>query len=101
MDAHGRWEAVLDELAGQLAAQRRSLAAGHPEEIIAYAPPPRLGPLPDDLRRRFEALRSEALAVEAEVTRRRDALGRQLAAMPRRRGKDAKSSPACFIDVSA
>ena len=74
------------QLAGQLAAQRRSLAAGHPEEIIAYVPPRRVsGPLPDDLRRRFEALRSEALAVEAEVTKRRDA--------------SAGGWPRCRVDV--
>jgi hypothetical protein len=101
MDEHGQWEAALAALAGQLAAQRHSLAAGHPEEIVAWSAPPGLGPLPDDLRRRFEELRSEALVLEAELTGRRDALGQRLAAMPRRRGKDAKSSPACFIDMSA
>jgi len=101
MHEHGRWEAALDELAEHLAAQRRSLAAGHPEELTAYSPPPRMGPVPDHLRHRLELLRAESSAVEAEVARLRDELARRLAALPRRRGKGANPTTACYIDVSA
>jgi len=95
------WEAALEGLADHLAAQRRSLAAGHPEEVTAYVPPPNLGPVPAQFRRRFDGLRSESLALQAEVTSRRDELGRRLAALPRRRDKDAGSGPSRYIDVSA
>jgi len=101
MREQARWEAMLAELADHLAAQRRCLASGHPEEITTYTPPVGLGPLPDDLRHRFDELCAESLAMQEEVSRLRDELGRRLASLPRRRGRDTNSSPACFIDVSA
>ena len=74
---------------------------GHPEEVTAYAPPSNMGPVPQHFRRRFDELRSESLAMQAEVTRLRDELGRRLAALPRPRGKHAGSGPSRYIDVSA
>lgn len=51
-----RWAAALDDFERALSEQCAFIAAGRPEEVVAFLPPPDLGPLPDELAPRAASL---------------------------------------------
>jgi hypothetical protein len=61
------WEACLDAFAARLDEQCRSLAAGLPEQIEAFAPHLGLGPLPPHLGVRARELAERAARLEHDL----------------------------------
>jgi hypothetical protein len=71
------WQQVLTQLEGDVLEAEQSLARGRADEIAAWgrrsgdwAPPPELGPLPDDLRERAMRLLQHQLAVAEALVER-------------------------------
>lgn len=67
------WEDEFDEMEAHLNGQRAALAAGGARPPI-YVTLPDLGPLPEALRPRAEALLAATIALEGQVIDSRDAL---------------------------
>lgn len=64
------WDRAMDAFATRLTEQRAALLAGTPDSVPPFAPPPSLGPLPEHLRQRAEALVQEAVELQAELAMR-------------------------------
>lgn len=67
MTVNTPWEQALEDFAARLADQRAALHAGQPDAVPPFAPPPSIGPLPNDLRERAESLLQEAAELQAEM----------------------------------
>lgn len=61
------WDQALEDFALRLAEQRAALHAGQPDAVPPFAPPPSIGPFPEELRGRAEALLQEAIELQAEM----------------------------------
>jgi hypothetical protein len=71
------WDAQLDRFEAGLADQRRAVAEGWPEAVVAFVPQ-QLGPLPAALLERARALLEQADALTSELTAATAAAARQL-----------------------
>jgi hypothetical protein len=92
------WERELEEMERYLAAQREAFSSrdvARPPERRPTAPG-ELGPLPDDLRPRAEALLRATRAFEGEVTDARASVSAALRSVRRTR-----RSRAAYIDARA
>jgi hypothetical protein len=65
------WASCLDNFADHLEHQEQALAEGTPERIVAFVPPPTLGPLPQALLPRARELHAEAEALTDAITQAR------------------------------
>ena len=87
MTAVPAWGRVLDEFGRCLEQQEELVAAGQYGDVVAFAPPADLGPLPVELefsaRRLLARARALESAVEQEVdaARRRDRMLRRMQVM--------------------
>lgn len=77
------WDEVVEAFATRLADQRAALQAAEPDSVPPFAPPPSLGPLPERLRDRAEALVQEAAELEAEMATRLASTTREVQAVRR------------------
>lgn len=71
------WDEVIESYASRLAEQRAALNGAAPDSVPPFAPPPSLGPLPERLRDRAEALVQEAIELQAEMATRLAATTRE------------------------
>lgn len=94
------WSEAIDAFATRLSDQRAALRAGEPDSVPPFAPPPSLGPLPEHLRDRAEALVQEAAELQAEMSTALASTTRELQAV--RRFLDTSSFPvgASHVDGS-
>lgn len=67
MTIRASWEQALEDFAFRLGEQRAALHAGQPDAVPPFAPPPSIGPFPQELRGRAEALLQEAIELQAEM----------------------------------
>jgi hypothetical protein len=66
-----RWYSVLDDIDAHLEQQERTLAAGRPDLVAAFALPPGLGPVPPNLEPRLDTMRRRTEALEAAIAEAR------------------------------
>lgn len=71
------WEQQLDRFEQRLADQRRAVAEGRPEDVVAFMPQP-AGPLPAELAGRARALSAQADALTTELAAATASAARQL-----------------------
>jgi hypothetical protein len=87
MTAVPAWSRVLDEFGRCLEQQEELVAAGEYGDVVAFAPPAGLGPLPVELefsaRRLLARARAleDALEQEVDAARRRDRMLRRMQVM--------------------
>lgn len=75
------WEQVIEAFAARLTEQRAALRTAAPDSVPPFAPPPSLGPLPEHLRSRAEALVQEAVELQAEMVTRLASTTREVQAV--------------------
>ena len=86
------WDSALDAFEQSLAAQRAAVAAGTYDQVVAFTPPPGLGPLPPALAPRARALLVAADDHTRQVQALAGATQRELALLGRMHPEAASPS---------
>lgn len=94
------WHAALDEFAARLAGQRAALEDGNPDDVPPFAPPPTIGPIPDELRERARNLLQEAIELQAEMSTHLAAANREIQVVRRFMGATASPTGTTYVDDS-
>jgi hypothetical protein len=94
------WDAVLDDFAERLAAQRRAISVRRPADVPDFVPPEGLGPLPARLQERARKLVAESEGVTAALEAALARVENELASLERSARTQAPTIPS-FIDQRA
>jgi hypothetical protein len=95
------WTTALDEFEARLEAQRAALDAGDAGQVAPFLPPDDLGPLPDHLLPRAQALLVGSRDLEEELAGNVQTLGQDLAVVRTIGTSTARPAQANFVDFSA
>jgi len=85
------WVEQLDRFEACLAGQRRAVAEGRPDDVVAFVPQA-VGPLPAELVERARALSERADALIAELSTATASVARQLQVVTVMKGTQQPSS---------